>query len=152
MVPLVVVSIDPNTQGEVGALDRFVTPDPGELFFEGIDEALAESVLLRGVGREILLLGLVYCFGVAWVESQGLGAHRHEVVHPLIDLADSEIVTPGDLRGGGLALDDVQCHSGLAPGGPAFDFVWFFVHRRPPWMYCDNSGLPGPNPGKLSPA
>jgi len=74
-------------------------------------------------------------FGVTRVTAQGLGASGDEVVHPLLDLGDGEVVGAGEFGGGGLAFDNVHHRRGLAPRGPAFDVVVFLAHERE-WIGC----------------
>lgn len=50
-----VVVVDPGPQGQSGVFDGSVVSDPGELLLEGLDEALAEAVLLGRVGRDVFL-------------------------------------------------------------------------------------------------
>ncbi len=49
-----VVGVEPGPQGEARVLDGFEVPSPGELLLEGLDEAFAETVLLRGIERRSL--------------------------------------------------------------------------------------------------
>ena len=52
-----------------------------------------------------------------------LGAPGDEVVLPMLDLGESERVLTSSLRGGGLALEDVDDEGGFAFGGPALRTV-----------------------------
>jgi hypothetical protein len=49
-----VVAMDPCAEFESGVLDGFEAVAPGKFFFEGFDEAFAESVLLRGVRGDVV--------------------------------------------------------------------------------------------------
>jgi len=51
-----VVAMDPCAEFESGVLDGFEAVAPGKFFFEGFDEAFAESVLLWGVWGDVFLL------------------------------------------------------------------------------------------------
>ena len=52
---MVVVEVDPGAEFESGVLDGLEAVAPAELLLEGLDEALAESVLLGGVGGDVFL-------------------------------------------------------------------------------------------------
>lgn len=54
-----VVVVDPGSEFEPGVLDGGEAVAPAKLFFEGLDEALAEAVLLRRVGGDVFLLEAV---------------------------------------------------------------------------------------------
>jgi hypothetical protein len=45
---VVVVAVEPGAQFEPGVFNGCEAVAPAELFLEGLDDALAESVLLRG--------------------------------------------------------------------------------------------------------
>ena len=51
-----VVVMDPGSEFESGVFDGGEAVAPAKLFLEGLDEALAEAVLLRGVGGDVFLL------------------------------------------------------------------------------------------------
>ena len=55
MWALGVVSVDEWRDLGSRMIDGSEAPDPAELFLEGPDEALAEAVLFRGVGRGVFL-------------------------------------------------------------------------------------------------
>ena len=55
MGPTVVVVFDPCPEGDPCVLDGLEVSSPGKLLFEGLDEALTESVLLRRVRRDVFL-------------------------------------------------------------------------------------------------
>ena len=54
MRPSVVVTVDPCPHGETAVFDGLEAPRPAELLLEGFDEALAKTVLLWRVGRDVL--------------------------------------------------------------------------------------------------
>ena len=62
-----------------------------------------------------------------------LGALGDEVVRPLLDFRDGEVVGSGEFRGGGFAFDDVHDRRGLAASGPSFDVVVWITHGVPPF-------------------
>lgn len=47
--------VDPGPHGEAGVFDGLEAPRPAELLLEGFDEALAKTVPLRRVGRDVFL-------------------------------------------------------------------------------------------------
>ncbi len=49
-----VLGVEAGPQREASVLDGFEVPSPGELLLEGLDEAFAETVLLRGIERRSL--------------------------------------------------------------------------------------------------
>ena len=51
-----IVGMDPCPQLESGVLDGGEAVAPAELLLERLDEALAQAVLLRRVGRDVFLL------------------------------------------------------------------------------------------------
>jgi len=54
-----VVVVDPGSEFESGVFDGGEAIAPAKLFLEGLDEALAEAVLLRRVGSDVFLLEAV---------------------------------------------------------------------------------------------
>ena len=54
-----VVVVDPGSEFESGVFDGGEAVAPAKLFLEGLDEALAEAVLLRSVGGDVFLLEAV---------------------------------------------------------------------------------------------
>ena len=75
------------------------------------------------LGEQSLLTSLELLGEIAWMTAQSLGALRDEVVLPLLDLGEGESMLTSSLRGGGLALEDVDNEGGLALGGPALRTV-----------------------------
>lgn len=55
MGSVVVVAVDPGAEFESGVIDGLEAVAPGEFFLEGFDKALAEAVLLWGVGGDVFL-------------------------------------------------------------------------------------------------
>ena len=55
MGSVVVVAVDPGAEFESGVLDGLEAVAPAELFLEGLDEALAQAVLLWCVGGDVFL-------------------------------------------------------------------------------------------------
>ena len=55
MWSLVVIVMDPSSQGEFGVVNGHEAPVPAELLLEGFDEHFAESVLLGRVWGELFL-------------------------------------------------------------------------------------------------
>ena len=51
-----VVVVDPGSEFESGVFDGGEAVAPAKLFLEGLDEALAEAVLLGSVGGDVFLL------------------------------------------------------------------------------------------------
>ena len=54
-----VVVVDPSPELESGVFDGGEAVAPAKLFLEGLNEALAEAVLLRSVGGDVFLLEAV---------------------------------------------------------------------------------------------
>lgn len=75
------------------------------------------------LGQQGLLTSLELLGEIARMAAQSLGALGDEVVLPLLDLGESERVLSSGLRGGGLALEDVDDEGGLALRGPALRAV-----------------------------
>lgn len=78
---------------------------------------------LAGPGQQSLLASLELLGEIARMTAQRLGALGDEVVLSLLDLGEGERVLTSGLRGGGLALEDVDDEGGLALGGPALRTV-----------------------------
>lgn len=55
-----ILVLDPGLEFESCVLDGGEAVAPTELLLEGLDEALAEAVLLRGVWRNLFLLDAVF--------------------------------------------------------------------------------------------
>jgi hypothetical protein len=71
------------------------------------------------LGQHGLLTSLELPGEIARMAAQKLGALGDEVVAPLLDLGESQCVLSSGLRGGGLALADVDDEGCLALGDPA---------------------------------
>ena len=75
------------------------------------------------LGQQCLLASFELLGEIARMTAQSLGALGDEVVLPLLDLGEGERMMTSSLRGGGLALEDVDDEGGLALGGPALRTV-----------------------------